>query len=192
MNEPDATSTDAESAEALLERIAAGSEAALEAFYRLTHQRVYAFTLKRVGDPAVAADILNDVMLQVWHHAGRFEGRSRAMTWVLGIAHHKVMDALRRRGREDRHEELDDSIPDEDSAGGIDAVAGVEDASAVRRCLEKLSDAHRTVVHLAFFEDLSYAEIADIAGCPLGTVKTRMMHAKNALKRCLQALGAAG
>ncbi len=191
MNEPDATPTDAESAEALLERIAAGSEVALEAFYRLTHRRVYAFTLKRVGDPAVAADILNDVMLQVWHHAGRFEGRSRAMTWVLGIAHHKVMDALRRRGREDRHEELDDSIPDEDSAGGLDAVAGVEDASAVRRCLEKLSDAHRTVVHLAFFEDLSYAEIADIAGCPLGTVKTRMMHAKNALKRCLQALGAA-
>jgi len=177
-----------ESAEALLAAIAGGDRGALASFYRLFHGRIYAFVLKRVAEPALAADILNDVMLQVWRHAARFEGRSSAMTWVLGIAHHKVGDALRRRGREAGHEELDEHMADEAAPAAFDLLSGLEDAGAVRRCLERLSDAHREVVHLAFFEDLSYPEIARIVDCPLGTVKTRMMHAKNALKRCLQGL----
>ncbi len=176
--------------DALLAAIADGSERALEDFYRASHARIYAFALKRLGDPVAAAEVLNEVMLEVWRHAARFEGRSRVMTWVLGIAHHKVLDVMRRRGRDAAHETIDDSLADEDTPTSFAVLAGADDAVAVRRCLEGLSDAHRAVVHLAFFEDASYAEIADIVACPLGTVKTRMMHAKNALKRCLESLGA--
>ncbi len=170
----------------LLTAVARGSEAALERLYRAAHTRVYAFALKRVRDPVEAADILNEVMLEVWRHASRFEGRSQALTWILGIAHHKAMDALRRRHGEIQAEP-DPEIADED-ANVEGAWASAENAQWLRRCIERLSDAHRTVVHLAFFEDLGYPEIAQVIDCPLGTVKTRMFHAKRLLKECLSAL----
>jgi RNA polymerase sigma-70 factor (ECF subfamily) len=170
----------------LLAAVARGSEAALEQLYRAAHARVYAFALKRVRNPVEAAEILNEVMLEVWRHAARFEGRSKALTWILGIAHHKALDALRRRHGE-VHAEPDADIADED-ADVESAWTGAENAEWLRRCLERLSDAHRTVVHLAFFDDLAYPEIAQIVDCPVGTVKTRMFHAKRLLKDCLSAL----
>lgn len=170
----------------LLARIADGSEAALQEFYKSHQARVYGFALKRLNNPADAADVLNDVMLEVWRDAGRFEGRSSPLTWVLGIAYHKVSDILRRRGHGAPSGELDKEPLDEKTPTAIEVLAGLEDAEQVRRCLGQLSDAHRVVVHLAFFHDLSYPEIAVIVDCPVGTVKTRMFHAKQVLKRCLK------
>ena len=168
----------------LLTRIAAGNEAALKQFYQAYHARVYAFVLRRCGDPAESADILNEVMIEVWRRADRFEGRSQALTWVLGIAHHKVLDALRRRGRREM-DELDESMPDDNAVNTADLLSAAQNAEFVRRCMEKLSDSHRLMVHLAFFEDMPYPEIARIADCPVGTVKTRVFHAKRLLKECL-------
>jgi RNA polymerase sigma-70 factor (ECF subfamily) len=169
---------------ALLHRIAAGSEQALREFYKTFHSSVYAFALKLLKDPVDAAEILNEVMLEVWRCAKRFEGRSRARTWVMGITHHKIIDQLRKRGRH-KTEEIDSNIPDENSSVVLDAIVGAETAIFIRRCMEKLSNAHLQVVHLTFFEDLSYPEISQILNCPLGTVKTRMFHAKQLLKKCL-------
>jgi RNA polymerase sigma-70 factor, ECF subfamily len=176
---------DVEASSALLARIAQGSEAALKDFYHAYHGRVYAFALRRLNDSADAADVLNEVMLEVWRKAERFEGRSQPLTWVLGIAHHKVLDSLRRRKAHLNEDDAGlDQLADEGPTAG-DALAGAQDAERLRRCLEELSDAHRQVVHLAYFEDLPYPEIADIVDCPVGTVKTRMFHAKQLLKRCL-------
>jgi len=175
----------------LLVRIAAGSEPALSRFYEAFHARVYAFILRRLDDPAEAADILNEVMLEVWRSADRFEGRSQALTWVLGIAHHKVLDALRRRGRRET-EQLDESFPDEDTPSAPELLNAAQDADFLRRCLDRLSDTYRLVIHLAFFEDLPYPEIAKIADCPAGTVKSRVFHAKRLLKECLSGLVARG
>ncbi|MCR4333003.1 MAG: sigma-70 family RNA polymerase sigma factor [Sulfuricaulis sp.] len=188
MKEAQATETDY--AASLLTRIASGNETALREFYQAFHGRVYAFAIKRLRDPADAADVLNEVMLEVWRSAARYEGRSRALTWVLGITHHKTIDNLRRR-KNYPQDELDVEIEDENSPTALDALAGAEDAAQLRRCLEGLSDAHRLIVHLAFFEDLPYEEIAKVADCPIGTVKTRMFHAKRRLKRCLAALAEA-
>lgn len=76
----------------LLKHMAAGSEAALREFYQTFNARVYGFALKRLRDPADAADVLNEVMLEAWRSASRFEGRSQVSTWLLGIAHHKIID----------------------------------------------------------------------------------------------------
>jgi RNA polymerase sigma-70 factor, ECF subfamily len=168
----------------LLAQIAGGSEAALKLFYEAFHRRVFAFIQRRLNDPADAADVLNEVMLEIWRSAGRFEGRSQALTWVLGIAHHKALDALRRRGRH-RTEELDESMPDEDCPSAGDVMNAAQNAELLRRCLDKLADTYKLVMHLAFFEDLPYPEIARIADCPVGTVKTRVFHAKRLLKDCL-------
>lgn len=177
--------------EALLARIARGDRRALERLYRDHHGRIHAFILQRVGEPALAAEVLNDVMLALWRQAAQFQGRSKAMTWILGIAHHKAMDALRRRGRDAHLTDLDDAPEPSDEADVAAALAALDDGELLRFCLGKLSEAHRAVVHLTFFEDLAYPEIAEILACPVGTVKTRMMHAKRALRRCLERAGAA-
>lgn len=172
----------------LLARVARGSEEAFTELYRRFESRIFAFCMSRLNDPAVAADVLSEVMLEAWRQAERFEGRSKVSTWLFSIARYKVLDEMRRRGRRPE-EELDPALPDEGRASAVDALAGAEREDEVRRCLQNLSDAHREAVHLAFFEDLSYAEIARIVERPEGTVKTRVFHAKQALKRCLAQLG---
>lgn len=176
----------------LLQQIAAGSESALEEFYRLFESRVYAFALNRLNDPHDAADILNEAMLAVWRSAGHYEGRSKVLTWLLGIVHHKVCDRLRQRAKHSLVEtvEVDPDIPDEDANDALQVLDNADHAKVIQQCMDKLSDAHRLVVHLAFFEELHYAEIAQIVDCPEGTVKTRMFHAKQSLKHCLaQSIG---
>lgn len=174
-----------EDAAELLAAIAGGSEAALTEFYRLFHSRIYSFIVRRLHNGADAADVLNEVMMEVWRHAAAFQGRSRVLTWVLGIAHHKIIDCLRRRSP---HLELEDGVEDsleDERDGAPEILAKQQDAALMRYCIEKLSDSHRAVVHLAFFQELSYAEVAAILVCPEGTVKTRMFHAKQKLKDCL-------
>lgn len=173
----------------LLRQVANGNEAAMHLFYQQYHRLVYAFALRRLNDAADAADVLNDVMLQAWRSADRFAGQSKVSTWLLGIANHKVLDIYRRRGRRE-FDEFDDTIEDEHAEVAGASLARVQDAEQVRRCLDKLSAAHREVVYLTFYEEMSYPDIAEALDCPTGTVKTRMMHAKKNLQRCLQSLQA--
>jgi RNA polymerase sigma-70 factor (ECF subfamily) len=171
----------------LLSRMAKGDQSALDAFYRAYEGRVYRFIRSKLNDSFDAADVLNEVMFEVWRNAGRFEGRSSVSTWVLGIAHHKTIDRIRRR-KPGESVELDPEMAEEGTPDAAQTLSAAQDAEQVRRCVDQLSEAHRSVVHLAFFEDLPYGEIADIVGCPEGTVKTRMFHAKKALMKCLQGL----
>lgn len=177
----------ADEARALLEKIAGGSEQALNRFYQDHSSRVYNFAYKRLSDAVDAAEVLNQVMMDVWRNAGRFEGRSKVTTWLLGIAHHKVVDVLRKRGR-NPGEALSEDPEDANTPAAIDLLLQKQDAAHVRTCLERLSDNHRQVVHMVFFEELPYSEIAQIMDCPEGTVKTRMFHAKQCLKQCLSKL----
>jgi len=181
--------SDKNTARQLIDAIAGGSEDALCNFYQAYSNKIYNFAYRRLNDATDAGDVLNQVMLDVWRQAGRFEGRSHVLTWVLGITYHKTIDTLRKRNRH-HAEELDgnDTI-DDDCPTALDALANCENAEILRKCLEKLPDSQRHVVHLAFFEDISYAEISVIVDCPEGTVKSRIYHAKQALKRCLATLG---
>jgi RNA polymerase sigma-70 factor (ECF subfamily) len=176
----------------LLAGIARGRERDMADFYRLYYGRIYAFVLRRLRNAADAAEVANEVMLEVWRGAAGFEGRAKALTWVLGIANHKTIDRMRRRGYDTTQDELDpDELADERESSD-ELLARLQQAEAVKRCLDRLSEAHRAVVHLAFFEDLGYEEIASILRCPEGTVKTRMFHAKKGLKRCLGESAAGG
>jgi len=171
----------------LLELIAHGNEPALEKFYHKYESRVYHFALSRLHDPHAAAGILNEVMMEVWRSASRFEGKSRVGTWLLGITHHKIIDYFRKHHRH-QAEELQDE-PDEQSNSIDECIIATQQSKWIRHCMDRLSDDHRQVAHLAFFEELPYNEIAAILDCPQGTVKTRMFHAKRNLVRCLAAHG---
>ncbi|MEX0582395.1 MAG: sigma-70 family RNA polymerase sigma factor, partial [Sneathiella sp.] len=113
-----------------------------------------------------------------------FEGRSKVSTWLFGIAYFKTVDFMRKRKLVlvDDDQFLD--IVDE-SDDAMACLLSKEKGDHVRFCLETLKLAQRSVMELAFFEDMSYGDIAKVVDCPENTVKTRMFHAKQAMKNCL-------
>ncbi|MEM9698792.1 MAG: sigma-70 family RNA polymerase sigma factor [Pseudomonadota bacterium] len=167
----------------LMGRIAQGDEAAMATLYKRHHDPLFAFLMARGADQALAADLLHDTMLDVWHGAGRYSGQASAKTWIFAIARNKHVDRIRK----DVRLVVSDSVPEvEDDAATPEAAAlAAAEAGRVRACVEALTAAHRTVIRLAFFEDLSYDEISAIEDVPVGTVKTRIYHAKKLLMRCL-------
>lgn len=168
----------------LIRRVGAGDRAALKALYERHADALHRFLRYRLRDPFEAADVVQEVFLDIWRSAGRFEGRAAARTWIFGIARNKAVDRMRRGAREVTAPEPDTDIADEAPDPEAAAVAA-SDAARLRACIARLSDSHRSAIHLAYYEELPYGEIATIEGVPVGTVKTRMMHARRLLMHCL-------
>jgi RNA polymerase sigma-70 factor (ECF subfamily) len=164
--------------------ISEGNETAFADFYRLFESRLYRFIKSKLNDSFEAADILNETFLEVWRKADTFEGRSKVSTWLFGIAYFKTVDKMRKQKfvLVDNDEFLD--IVDE-SDDAMACLLTKERGAHVRHCLETLKLPQRSVMELAFFEDMSYGEIAKVVDCPENTVKTRVFHAKQAMKNCL-------
>ena len=121
--------------------------------------------------------------MDIWRVAATFEGRSQVRTWIFGIAYRKVIDVHRKRARVTVTDEVPEPL---DMAEAADAgYAAREEAAHLAHCMGTLSDDHRSAVSLAFYEDMTCAEIAEIAGVPEGTVKSRLHHAKKLLLHCL-------
>jgi RNA polymerase sigma-70 factor (ECF subfamily) len=172
----------------LLRRIAAGDETALRGLFARHQTRVFRFVLRLVGTAAVAEEVTNEVFLEVWRNAGRFEGASAAGTWILSIAHHRAVSHLRKRREE---------TWDEDAAGALEDVADDPEVAAqksdkgaiLRLCLEQLSPEHKAVVDLVYYHELSVGEAAEVLQIPENTVKTRMFYARKRLSELLKAAG---
>lgn len=167
----------------LVIRVAGGDVAAMEALYRRHAAVVQRFVHARVHDHFEVADIVHNAMLDVWRSADRFQGRSSVRSWILSIARNKTVDHIRKQGRV-VVSEPDEMIPD-DAPAPEDLLAAAQDAEKVRNCVSKLGAQQKSAVHLAFFEELTYGEIAEAEGVPEGTIKTRIYHAKKLLMRCL-------
>jgi len=168
----------------LITRIAGGDRDAFSRFFQEYADRVYRYALTLVHDRALAEEVVQETMLSVWKGAGTFHGKARPSTWVLGIARHKGLDKLRREGQSAKlgakHDEPDVVIePERETAREL-----LQDR--VRAALERLPAEHRETVVLAFYQGLSYKEIAKLMGCPEGTVKSRMFYAKERLKEFLR------
>jgi len=167
----------------LLERISNGDRTALKLIYDQYSQPISHFVRSWLSDPFDASDIMQETMLEVWRSAGKFAGRSSVKTWIYSIARNKAIDRNRKASRQINQEadvELPDDTPDPEAVTGA-----FQDAARVRECIKRLSPDHQSAIHLAFFEDLTYNEIAELENCPVGTIKTRIMHAKKLLMRCL-------
>jgi len=174
---------DHENDRALLSQVARGDKGAMKQLYERHHASLLLFIGSRLRDPAEAFDVAQDTFLDVWRSASRYEHRSSVKTWIFSIARNKTIDRFRRQGRE---VPLDEDFDPPDLTPNPQAVAeAASDATQVRACIEKLSAAHARVVRLAFYEDLGYAEIAEIEQVPEGTIKTRIFHAKKLLMQCL-------
>lgn len=171
---------------ALMTRIAAGDEKAMKQFFDQHADTIYRYVLTRCSEESIAAEILNEVMLDVWRKPHTYEGRAKISTWLIGIARHKLLDHYRRNKRHDA-DELDDAMED-DSPTAACAINAQQHANYLHECLDKLTSNHKEIVHLAFFEDMAYPEIAEIAKLPVGTIKSRIFHAKEKLRQCVQRL----
>lgn len=169
--------------ESLLEDVGRGDREAFDHLYRALEKPVYRFILLKLNDPFRSADILHDVFLDVWRNAGKFQGRSTARTWVFAIAYRKVVDVYRRESRT----VVTDEVPETEDgrmSAEMSMIASQQD-EAVRACLGTLKADHRTAIELIFFEDMNYADAAEVIGVPEGTVKSRVYHARQLLARCL-------
>ncbi len=167
----------------LLRRIGSGDRAAMKAFYMAYQRNVIAFARSRGMDEAAASDVVQDAMLDVWRTAHKYRGEASAKSWLLTIARNKIVDRIRKGARVQYVDEVPEAI--DDTPNPEDITISVSEAGRVRACLDRLKDAHRTVMRLAFYEDFTYDEIAVIEGVPSGTIKTRVFHAKKLLLRCL-------
>jgi RNA polymerase sigma-70 factor (ECF subfamily) len=182
------SSAKATSDEVLLQLVANGDKDAMRVLFARHNVRVFRFLTRIVGNEATAEDLLNEVFLEVWRNAGRFEARSQVSTWILAIARFKALAAMRRR----RHDELDDEASEmiEDTADDPEvAVQKTERSALLQQCLKQLSIAHRQVVDLVYYHEQSIEEVAEIIGVPASTVKTRVFYARKRIAELMAERG---
>jgi RNA polymerase sigma-70 factor (ECF subfamily) len=140
-----------------------------------------------VNDRTLAEDLVSETLFEVWQHANRFERRAKVSTWILAIARHKAMSALRHRRA---HEDLDEAHDVADPAQNAEALWFKADRTKIiRHCLEKLSESHREVLDLVYYHEQPIESVARIVGVPLNTIKTRLFYARKHLAALLAEAG---
>jgi RNA polymerase sigma-70 factor (ECF subfamily) len=160
------------------------AEAFGEAFQILSaklHRQAFFLT----GDEHEALDLLQETMIEVWRHVGRYDGRARFFTWICSVMAHRHYDWLRRlRSRARTIVRQTTEVLDEPAISSPgDWAEHVERARGLRECLETLPAKQRTVVYLRFYAGESLEGIAAITECSVGTVKSRLFNGLERLAR---------
>jgi RNA polymerase sigma factor (sigma-70 family) len=173
----DAPSTEDEAS--LLRQVSELDRRAFELLYRVYYRRLKRFLTQVTRRPQLVDEIVNDTMLVVWRKAATFNHVSRVSTWIFAIAYRKALKALKRAA------ELPPT-PWDGESGSADGpeteLIARESRNRLRHALSGLSAEQRAVVELTYFHGYAYREVAQIVGCPVDTVKTRMFHARRKLK----------
>ncbi len=161
----------------LMELVADGDAAAFERLFETYQPRLFRFVYRLTGSYRTSEEVVSDILLVVWTKAHTFRGDSRVSTWIYGIAYRKSLDRMRKR--RPRWLPL--------SAASLEATdaPNLEREDWVQHSIGKLSPSHQLTVMLVFYAGLTYQETAKATDTPLNTVKTRMFHARRALKEYL-------
>ena len=165
-----------------------GDADALASLYDRYSSLLLALARRILHDSSDAEEILQEVFLQAWNQAARYRGtRSSVSTWLVMLTRSRSIDRLRSRKSRDRTVNAlkEENPKDYTSAVAVGNVLLGERRERLRRELEELPEEQRTVLELAFYRGMSQSEIADFAGIPLGTVKTRTLLAMRKLRKAL-------
>jgi RNA polymerase sigma-70 factor (ECF subfamily) len=164
--------------------------AALERLLAESRPKLFSLAMRVLNDADEAEDAVQDAMIKVWRNLGRFEGRAAFTTWLHRIAVNAALDRLRRRGSvplsagapdEHHHDTSEPALPETPER----IYARAETAVVVRRAMGQLSETHGEALRLCDLEGESYATIAEVTECPLGTVMSRLFHARRKLAHAL-------
>jgi RNA polymerase sigma-70 factor (ECF subfamily) len=169
---------------ALVARVVDGDRGAFDALYFAYFPRLTRFVERMVRRPHLVGEIVNDTMLVVWRRASTFNGQSKVSTWIFSIAYRSALHAL--RGLRDAVEvEEGEDEPIAPDAGPDASLMQLQDRRILDIALAALTPEHRAVVELTYFEECTCREIAQVVGCPVDTVKTRLFYARRRLRTLL-------
>ena len=172
---------------ACIQRVADGDRLAFSNLYDLTAPNLFAISLRVCRQRQMAEDVLQEAYIRVWRHASAYDSaRGQPMAWLATIVRRLAIDALRRRGPLDQFGESGRMHEAVEEAVVLDEVIRAMDARIVHRCLDQMRGSQRACLLLAFFEDLSHAEVGNRLDLPLGTVKSHIRRGLQHLRRCLQ------
>ena len=177
----------ADSEEELLQRVARGDEAAFERLYDLLAPLVHGVVLGVVRNPALAEEVTQEVLVEAWRTAPRFDpARGSARSWLLTMARRRAVDRVRSvQASVDRDAAVGARGVERDVDVVSEAVEIRLEQQQVRRCLDGLTEVQREAVSLAFYAGHTHREVAHLLQVPLGTVKTRLRDGLIRLRDCL-------
>ncbi len=163
--------------EELMQLVRRGEPRAFEVIVERHQAVAFSLAYRMTGTRATAEDVVQEAMLALWRSNARYDrARGSVRTWILGIVHHRAIDALRRSAVHDRRRATDEGIEERFEAGERTdvEVARRAEAAEVRSALRDLPAEQSRVIELAYFGGFTHVEIAELLREPLGTVKGRM------------------
>lgn len=167
---------------------AAGDRDALRHVFDSTSAKLMGICLRILKDRDEAEDVLQDVYVSIWSRAGSFEpGRASPITWLATIARNRAIDRLRSRRARAENPPLEEALEVADGRpDGFAVAVEREEGERVHHCLSTLEGRAQEMIRTAFFDGLSYSELAARAGVPLGTLKSWIRRGLQRLKDCLE------
>jgi RNA polymerase sigma-70 factor (ECF subfamily) len=171
----------------LLRAVARGDEKSFGRLYDLVAPRVYGLIRRVLRDPAQAEEVAQEVLVEVWRTAARFDpARGSATAWVFTIAHRRAVDRVRsEQAAAERVLRVGAASVDTPYDAVADEVSGRLERQQVRNCLDELTELQRQAVTLAYYQGHSYPQVAELLNAPLPTIKTRMRDGLIRLRDCL-------
>jgi len=170
----------------LMVLVARGDHRAFELVYEKLAGPVYGVVRQVLRDPAQSEEIAQEVLLEVWRTASRFDpAKGSVAAWVMTMAHRRAVDRVRSENAGSRREQKA-AVMLAEVEDVADVVAAALDHQRVRRCLDGLTGLQRESIELAYYGGYSYPEVAQLLGAALGTVKTRIRDGMIRMRDCLE------
>jgi RNA polymerase sigma-70 factor (ECF subfamily) len=184
-----ATAEAREALRAAMARLADGDQAALEEIYRATRVKLFGICLRILGDRKEAEDALQDVYINLWQRADRYDpARASPIAWLAAFARNRAIDRLRTGKVRSGAVAVEEAAPLADEAPLAEALLiDLERNAQIHTCLGALDERTQGHIRAAFFEGMTYAQLADQAGVPLGTMKSWIRRGLMRLRACLEA-----
>jgi RNA polymerase sigma-70 factor (ECF subfamily) len=168
-----------------LARVADGDQDALREVYDSTSAKLFGVCLRICQDREAAEDVLQQVYIKIWHRAGRFDGhRASPITWLCAIARNAAIDWRRANATVHLPESAAAAVADT-SPLAPELIEGAQQRARIFDCLEMLEDRPRSAIRAAFFDGLTYSQLAEAMAVPLGTLKSWVRRGLIQLRGCV-------
>ncbi|MBA2763883.1 MAG: sigma-70 family RNA polymerase sigma factor [Thermoleophilaceae bacterium] len=175
--------------EELMALVQRGDGDAFEAVYDRHGGAAFALAYRMVGNRVTAEDTVQEAFLSMWRSRERYQrDRGSVRTWVLGIVHHRAIDALRRNVVHDRRRAFGEGLAEKEEAPESTEIEVLrrDEARTVRNALDTIPGEQCRVIELAYFGGFTHTEIAEMIDTPVGTVKGRMRLGLEKMRRALE------